>query len=666
MNRPEKNGAALIAITQRGVTAAVELLGKLPQGRIFALTTRAAGCDVGDAAITWLEPPLSRHVESILASHDPVIFFAALGATVRLIAPHLVDKGEDPAILAIDEGHRHVLPVVSGHQGGANRWAMQLAQLLKARAVITTASDAMGFPAIDILGREWGFTVEAQRSTLTRMAGHMVEGAPLALVQESGSWAWRQAHDPFPAHVQSIERWEDADRERYRGLLWISRNPVPERMREIWREDLVVYRPPPGQGEGVAIGIGCDRGTAVATVAEALHGLLRDHFLAESDIRVFASIDVKRDEAALLALARRLDREIVFFSAAELAAIDVPHPSATVARHVGTPSVAEAAALAVAGGGVAELIVEKACHRGQDGKNVTLAVARLTGRAGERFGGGPGTLYLVGLGPGDHGQLTRKALSVLRQVDCIVGYKTYIKLLGPLTQGKEVVGSAMRQELDRCMEACRRAALGQRVALVSSGDAGVYGMAGPTLEMLFASGLMPRVKVEVIPGITALVSAASRLGAPLTHDFAAISLSDLLTPWEVIENRLTAAAQGDFVTALYNPKSGRRTTQIERAREIFLGCRDPKTPVALVTSAYRDQESIILTDLESMTAHPIGMQTTVLIGNRTTFIREGLMVTPRGYGEKYDLQAKVRGSDSGTAAPGSSMEDDDTPTGVVS
>ncbi|MBF0629957.1 MAG: precorrin-3B C(17)-methyltransferase [Magnetococcales bacterium] len=637
----EKKGAALIAITHRGVAAALQVSENLMQSHIFALLTRSGEQEVGDAAVTWIEPPLSAHVEHILAHHDPVIFFAALGATVRLIAPYLRDKQTDSAVLAVDEGHRYVLPVVSGHQGGANRWAGQVAELLQAQAIITTASDAMGLLPVDILGRDWGFVVEADRDTLTRMAGHMVAGLPLALVQECGSWEWRQAYDPFPAHVQSLERWEDVDPERYQGLLWISRREISECMRLIWGNRLVVYRPPPGQGEGLAIGVGCDRGTSEDTVEAALEQLLKDHFFSERDIKVLASIDVKRDEAGLLALARRLDKEIVFYSAGELGGVKVPNPSATVARHVGTPSVAEAAAIRVAGGTLADMVVEKMTFRGEDGKNVTMAVARLTGGAAERFGKARGALFLVGLGPGDHGQLTQKALSVLRDADCIVGYKTYIKLLGSLTRGKEVVGSGMRQELDRCMEACRRAALGQRVALVSSGDAGVYGMAGPTLEMLFASGLMPRVKVEIIPGITALVSAASRLGAPLTHDFAAISLSDLLTPWEVIELRLAAAAQGDFVTALYNPKSGKRTTQIERAREIFLRFRNPKTPVALVTSAYRDQESIILTDIEAMTAHPIGMQTTVLIGNRATFIRDGLMVTPRGYGEKYDFQAKV-------------------------
>ncbi|MBF0424172.1 MAG: precorrin-3B C(17)-methyltransferase, partial [Magnetococcales bacterium] len=601
-------------------------------------------CERHDPAITWMESPVADHVETILAAHDPVVFFAALGATVRLIAPFLRSKRDDPAVLAVDEGHRYVLPVVSGHYGGSNQWAKELAELLSATAVITTASDVSGGLPVDILGRAWGFRVQGDAATLTRLAGDMVARLPLALVQDSGSRAWRREFVPFPEHVETVPHWEQADPERHRGLLWISRAPVPERMQTLWEGRLLVYRPPRGQGEPLAVGLGCDAGTSAATVRAALHQVLQNSFLNVEDIAVLATIDCKRHEEGLLALARTLHRKLVFYSAADLAAIEVPNPSATVARHVGTPTVAEAAAIRVAGGSQEDLVVTKQGFRGEDGKHCTVAVARLTTAVAQRYGGEAprGVLFLVGIGPGDHGQMTQQALAVLKDCDCIVGYKTYIRLLGRLTQGKEIVGSAMRQELDRCMEACRRAAMGQRVAMVSSGDVGVYGMAGPALEMLFASGLQDRVRVEIVPGITALISAAARLGAPLTHDFAAISLSDLLTPWEVIASRLDAAAKGDFVTALYNPRSGRRTTQIERARAIFLSCRPARTPVALVTACYRDQERVVLTDLEGMMQHDIGMQTTVLIGNRSTFMRDGWMVTPRGYADKYDLNVHVR------------------------
>ncbi len=209
----------------------------------------------------------------------------------------------------------------------------------------------------------------------------------------------------------------------------------------------------------------------------------------------------------------------------------------------------------------------------------------------------------------------------------------------------------MTEELDRAIEAFERARQGRKVALISSGDAGVYGMAGPTFEVLFQAGWTPEsgIEVEIIPGASALNTCAALVGAPLTHDFCAISLSDLLTPWPTIARRLDAVAAADFVVALYNPKSGRRTRQIVEARRLFLRHRRPDTPVAIVKSAYRPKQRVEFTTLEKMTECDIGMLSTVLIGNSNTFVRHGLMVTPRGYRNKYDVEsgATHRGEQAG-------------------
>jgi len=252
----------------------------------------------------------------------------------------------------------------------------------------------------------------------------------------------------------------------------------------------------------------------------------------------------------------------------------------------------------------------------------------------------PGRILLVGFGPGHPDHLTFRAHQAIKEADVVIGYRTYIELVEHLLDGKEIIRKGMTEELDRCELALEKARNGQAVALISSGDVGVYGMAGPTYEVLQAAGWHPTgdVEVEVVPGVTALSACASLVGAPLTHDFASISLSDLLTPWETIAKRLEAAAESDFVTALYNPKSGRRTEQIVRAQEIFLRHRKSSTPVALVKSAYRDRQNIILTTLDDMLEHKIGMLTTVLIGNSNTFTFDGLMVTPRGYQNKYDME----------------------------
>ncbi|MFQ5508669.1 MAG: precorrin-3B C(17)-methyltransferase [Leptospirillia bacterium] len=251
----------------------------------------------------------------------------------------------------------------------------------------------------------------------------------------------------------------------------------------------------------------------------------------------------------------------------------------------------------------------------------------------------PGRILLVGFGPGHPDHLTIRAHQAIAEAEVVIGYSTYIELVQDLLSGKDVIEKGMTEELDRCELALDRARQGQTVALISSGDVGVYGMAGPTFEVLKNAGWKQGsdVSVEVIPGVTALSACAARVGAPLTHDFAAISLSDLLTPWAVIEKRLEATAQSDFVVALYNPKSGRRTRQIVRAQEIFMSHRKPDTPVALVKSAYREREDIVLTTLAHMLDHKIGMLTTVLIGNASTFTFDDLMVTPRGYSNKYDM-----------------------------
>ena len=256
--------------------------------------------------------------------------------------------------------------------------------------------------------------------------------------------------------------------------------------------------------------------------------------------------------------------------------------------------------------------------------------------------GGTGTkgkLYLVGFGPGDHDHLTFRGKAAIGEAEVVIGYRTYILLVKELIEGKQVIYTGMTEELARARKAIELAYEGKKVALISSGDVGIYGMAGPCFELLKERGWSPEkdIEVEVVPGVTALTSCAAVLGAPLVHDFCAISLSDLLTPWDVIVQRIEAAAKADFVVALYNPKSGRRTRQIIETQKILLKYRSPQTPVGLVKSCKRDMEKIIVTDLADMLNHEIGMLTTVLIGNSNSYRYLDYIITPRGYKNKYDL-----------------------------
>lgn len=231
--------------------------------------------------------------------------------------------------------------------------------------------------------------------------------------------------------------------------------------------------------------------------------------------------------------------------------------------------------------------------------------------------------------------MTVGASDVLTQADVVIGYRTYLDLIPDFLSGKEVISSEMMKEVDRCREALEIAESGKNVALVSGGDPGIYAMAGLVFEM--AKEAKFSCRIEIIPGLAAVNSCAARLGAPLMHDFAAVSLSDLLTPWELIEKRLQAVAASDFVTAIYNPRSKRRTEQIVKARDIFLQYRAADTPVGIVTAATRENETIVITTLETMLDNDIGMQSTVIIGNSQTFTWNDLMITPRGYGSKYNL-----------------------------
>lgn len=242
-----------------------------------------------------------------------------------------------------------------------------------------------------------------------------------------------------------------------------------------------------------------------------------------------------------------------------------------------------------------------------------------------------GTLFLVGIGPGDHKDMTAQCVAVLRNCDLVVGYERYVGLVEPFIDDKEVVSSGMSQEVERCARAIAEAKNGKNVALISSGDPGVYGMAGLALEIIDKKKLWNKLSIEIIPGIPVIHAAAARLGAPLMNDYAVISLSDLLTPWETIVKRLTHAAQADFVICLYNPKSKRRTRQIKEAKSILLQNRKPDTPVGLARNVGRKGESITITTLDKILRYKIDMVTIIIVGNSSTIVRNNRMITPRGY-----------------------------------
>ena len=572
------------------------------------------------------ENSLSQFLQNHWQTYDGFIFCLASGAVVRLIAPLLKDKATDPAIVVVDPRSKFAVSLCGGHQGGADQLTQQVSQLLDTQPVLTGASNALDLPAIDTLGSPFGW--KKGEGDWLAVSSAIAHQSPVQIIQEAGSEIWQQ-HLPNTHTFQfGFPEFEDRNQNpKPSARVWIGpiqRTFAPE-------SDLpkVQWHP-----RVLWLGIGCERDTDKALIEYAIEKVCKENHFALSAIAGIATLDLKSDEAGLLALTQEKDWPLRCFTPETLQSIEVPTPSEVVNKEVGTPSVAEAAAIKAAQTDdsidsrclkVKKQIVKKEGLKGA----VTVAIAQspleYTGRTGK--------LHLIGTGPGDLNQITPAAKAAITNADAVIGYALYVDLIRPLLHpGQIVEGLPITQERQRAERAIELANWGLTVAVISSGDCGIYGMAGLVFEQLRAehwNGTTP--EVQVFPGVSALQSAASRVGAPLMHDFCAISLSDLLTPWPVIQPRLRAAAEGDFIVALYNPKSKTRTEQIVFARETLLQHRPPETPVALAKSLYRPEENITLTTLGDMLEHPIDMLTTVIIGNRSSQAYEGWFITPRGY-----------------------------------
>ncbi|HEX8261228.1 MAG TPA: precorrin-3B C(17)-methyltransferase [Rubrobacteraceae bacterium] len=518
---------------------------------------------------------------------EGIVFFLATGATVRLVAPLLEDKRRDPGVVCVDDAGRFAVALCGGHEGGANALAEQVADTLGAAAVVTTASDSLGVPALDSLGERLGFRIE-EGSDLAAVGAALVSGETVRLVSER-----RWPLGPLPENVVSAVR-EDSE-----GPSIV----ISDELLEFSRPS-VVYRPP-----SLVAGVGCSRGARAWEILDLLDSALREANLSRMSVAALASIDVKSDEAGLLEAAGTLGVPLRFHSAEELVAVEVPNPSPVVAGAVGTPSVGEAAVLASG----AELLLEK-----RKSKNATVAIGRLPVR---------GRLALVSLGPGKDALIPPLAREALAASELVVGLEQYVERVGHLLRpGTRVHTLPLGDEVARAEKAIAEARSGGSVALVSSGDVGVYAMGSPAMELAGED-----VEVVVVPGVTAAQAAASLLGSPLGHDHCSVSLSDLLTPWELIENRVRAAALGDFVISLYNPRSKGRDWQLGKVREILLEHRPPDTSVGVVKDAYREGQEILLTDLASLRPEDVDMLTVVVVGSSQTRLVAGRMVTPRGY-----------------------------------
>lgn len=507
-----------------------------------------------------------------------VIGVCAAGILMRAIGPLLKSKMREPPVLAVSEDGSSVVPLTGGHLG-ANDLARRIASLTGGHASITTASDVAFGEAMD---------------------------------------------EPVAASLSNREDHKAAAAARLRG--------------ETVAQDVTIYRKA-GNGHRLvyhpwtlAVGIGCERGTDPAEVKALLDETLSKHNIAERAIFQYGSIDLKEDEPAVNQFGNTY-----FFSAEQLKreTSRLSSPSAIVECEVGTPSVAEASALALVGP-AGKLLVPKT-----KSKRATIAIAEA--RSHDDFqkhdGKRRGHIAIVGIGPGGSDTITPQVDFELWCAAEWVGYSLYLDLIENLRNGQERHNFPLGEEEVRCRKAIELAKEGKRVALVCSGDAAIYAMAALIYELIDCEPC--RIAVEVHPGISAFQMASAKTGALIGHDFCCISLSDLLTPWQTIERRIAAAAQGDFVTAFYNPRSLRRTDQIVKAFDILRPHRNPDTPVVLASNLGRPEEKVRLLRFDEFNPQDVDMLTLVLVGSsQSKAFKRGdgktYAYTPRGYAGKMD------------------------------
>ncbi|MGP3921849.1 precorrin-3B C(17)-methyltransferase [Streptomyces sp. 8N616] len=657
---------------------------------IGLISATAAGTAARDRlAAAWpdrtrvYEGPVREAVERAFEECEQLVCFLATGAVVRLVAPLLANKAVDPGVVCVDEAQQHAVALLGGHGGGANALARAVSDALPGcRPVVTTATDAAGIPGLDTLG----WPVEGAVAAVTRA---ILDGDPVALHADA-PWPLPalpphvrpaatdpapgpgsgtpgdvspppQAEQPTPVatvagpgsdapgaadglaadSAPAVDTTGAADTTsaavtavtadttvvagtasaRATGAAPASRTADATSTAVLWVTDRTV---PLGERAAVlrpaslAVGVGASRGVGAEEVLGLIREALTEAGLSARSVAELATADAKADEAGLVEAAQRLGVPLRTYAADALSAVDVPNPSGAPLAAIGTPSVAEAAALLAAGQG-AELLVPKRKSAPENRPAMaTAAVARRRPR---------GRLAVVGLGPGARDLLTPRAREELRRASTVVGLDQYVDQIRDLLRpGTRVLESGLGAEEERARTAVAEARAGRAVALIGSGDAGVYAMASPAL-----AEASDDIDVVGVPGVTAALAAAAILGAPLGHDHVSISLSDLHTPWEVIERRVRAAAESDIVVTFYNPRSRGRDWQLPKALGILAEHRAPATPVGIVRNASRVDESSRLTTLAELDPATVDMMTVVVVGNTAAREVAGRMVTPRGY-----------------------------------
>ncbi len=573
---------------------------------------------ISDGSTLSLEKKIEGLVESspidFLKDHwgnnNKLIFIGSIGAVVRLISPFVRSKENDPAILVMDSKAKNVITLLGGHKQGGDRFARELAAAIAAEVICTSDSFTERRIPLDCFGEQWGWKRGGDNVDWRKLMIRQSKQQKNIVFQSKGSILWQKLKA-----CSTFSFLEKNDPISFENIdLYIGQENT----------NLCSWHPPL-----IIIGIGCERNTSEKLIQRAIENSFLKNGLSLLSICGLATIDKKNDEIGLLNLSKNNEWPIYFFSALELSQVKVPTPSNVVLNEMGTASVAEAAAILLGAQG-GRLIQEKQIYSSNEDEcgAVTIALVEVS----TPFAPHKGELHLIGSGPGDLEMLTSDSRRALTRCAAWIGYTPYLNYLDSIRRHDQVrIDSELTFEKDRCKYALDLAKEGVRVALISSGDSGIYGMAGLALELWLNETVQTRPLFQVHPGISSFQMAAAKLGAPFMHDFCSISLSDLLTPWNQIEKRIKSAAIGDFVIAIFNPKSIKRDWQLKKTVDLLLEFRKPSTPVAIARELGRPDESIEIHTLETLPFNKVDMLTILVIGNSQSVIKNNRFLTPRGY-----------------------------------
>lgn len=601
---------ALYAFTAGGLARAREIASGLGLPSVIhstcAATAEQTPADVVPIAGRDFDTTLRAQWRQF-AAH---IFLGATGIAVRKIAPLLEDKTTDPAVLACPESGSHVISLTSGHLGGANRLARRVARITGGQAVVSTATDVNGLPAIDdvaALHRARVLTTNALRD----VNAALLRGETLTFC---GPRAIYEAHFAASPQMRFAPRADDISTPR--AVLWDAEGTLPPGVEHL---DI--------SSRAFVLGLGCRRGMAPARLREQAEACLAGLGLTPQHIARLATCDIKAHEEAIRQLADAWQVPLDLHPAEALDAVSVPTPSATVRDQVGTASVSEAACLLSAGRG-GQLVQPKIV-----GQDMTLALARLPHTTAPSRS--HGHVWVVGLGSGAEEQITPQVWHAIEQSDVIAGYGPYVDFIRHRIGSREVIQNGMMGEVERCHRTLERAAAGHTVCMVCSGDPGILAMAGLLYELRAREAAFREVNITVLPGITAANIAAASLGAPLQNGFSLVSLSDLLVPAEEVRQNLRAVARSALPVALYNPAGRKRRQLLAEALAIFREERGDDLPCAWVKHAGRPQEERWIGRLADFPEDRVDMSTLVLMGSARTIHDGDVLYEARGYAEKY-------------------------------